>query len=61
MSTETAYQPPLHRYPFPLRDDGTNAFLALPRDLTPEEAQRISDYIRTLAVDPLLPVTGEHG
>jgi hypothetical protein len=45
--------PDMMTYPFPLRRDGNVVFarLILPHDLTPREAERIGDHIRTLAVD----------
>ena len=39
---------PLMRYPFPLRDK-VDAWLALPRDVTKEEADRLSIFIGSLA------------
>lgn len=45
---ELADRPQLHRYPFPLRDD-LDVSLALPRDLTADEAERLAVFIRTLA------------
>ncbi len=43
-------------YPFPLRRDGGVVFarLILPHDLSPKEAERIGDHIKTLAVDDQL-------
>jgi hypothetical protein len=38
----------LYRFPFPLRDY-LDVSLALPRDLTVAEAERLAAYIRTLA------------
>jgi len=50
MSTDAAPAPRalLHRFPFPLRP-GLDVALSLPRDLTAEEAERLSTYLRTLA------------
>jgi len=39
---------PLMRFPFPLRDT-VDAWLALPRDVTKEEADRLSTFISSLA------------
>jgi hypothetical protein len=39
---------PLIRFPFPLRDT-VDVWLTLPRDLTTEEAERLSIFIRSLA------------
>jgi hypothetical protein len=36
------------RVPFPLRD-GVTAWLTLPSDLTEEEAERLSAYVKSLA------------
>jgi len=41
----------LVEYPFPLRP-GLLAHLVLPEDLTPQEAERLSAYLGTLAVLP---------
>jgi len=53
----------LMRFPFPLRDN-TDAWLALPRDLTKDEADRLSIFIGSLArrsstnLEPVLEFTG---
>jgi hypothetical protein len=46
-------RPDMMTYPFPLRRDGGVVFarLILPHDLTPKEADRIGEHIKTLAID----------
>jgi|ERR1700730_78699 hypothetical protein len=47
----------LVQYPFPLRS-GVMVYLSLPRDLRPEESQRIAAFVASLAIDPP-PVSAE--
>lgn len=47
-STTTSGSIPLMRFPFPLRDT-VDVYLTLPRDLSSDEADRLSVFIRSLA------------
>jgi hypothetical protein len=47
---------PLMRFPFPLRDS-VDVWLTLPRDLTSDEADRLSVFIRSLARPAAVPAT----
>jgi hypothetical protein len=52
----------LVQYPFPIRT-GLMAYISLPRDLSRTEAQRISAFVASLAIDPAGPaeVPGQEG
>lgn len=51
MTTTSPMPERLVVYPFPLRGD-VFAELRLPADLTPDEAERMAAFIKTLAVEP---------